>query len=127
MAEVPDELQYTADHEWVRGEASVDGIVTVGITEFAADALGDVVYVETPKVGAHVVAGDVCGELESTKAVSELFSPVTGVVVEVNDELDDAPELVNADAYGDGWIFRVRVTETAKDLIDAEAYAAVCE
>ena len=123
MPEIPDDLQYSEEHEWVRGDASAGSTVTVGITDYAADALGDVVYVEAPSVGAGVVAGEVCGELESTKAVSELYSPVTGTVTEVNGELDSAPDLVNSDAYGDGWIFKVELSEAASDLLDAGAYA----
>lgn len=107
---VPAELRYTEEHEWV----SIDGdVATIGITQYAASALGDVVYVNLPAVDATVTAGDPCGEVESTKSVSDLFAPVDGVVVEVNDELDDDPALVNAEPYGAGWMFRVRVPGSA--------------
>ncbi|WP_062313345.1 glycine cleavage system protein GcvH [Demequina rhizosphaerae] len=127
MSNVPEELAYSAEHEWVSGEPDAGAEVTVGITEHAAQALGDIVYVEAPRVGDTVVAGEVCGELESTKAVSELYSPVSGTVVAVNEALEGAPETLNSDAYGDGWIFKVEISETATDLLDAEAYAALTE
>jgi glycine cleavage system H protein len=104
---VPAELSYTEEHEWV----SVDGdTASVGITDYAAQQLGDVVYISLPAVGATVTAGEPCGEVESTKSVSDLYSPVDGQVTEVNEELDDDPGLVNAEPYGAGWMFRVRVT-----------------
>jgi glycine cleavage system H protein len=124
MAHVPDDLQYSAEHEWVRGEVSSGATVTVGITEHAADALGDVVYVEAPRVGDAVTAGQVCGELESSKAVSELYSPVTGVVVAVNEALNNAPGVINTDSYGEGWIFTVEVSDAGPTLLDAAAYSA---
>ena len=127
MANVPDELKYSAEHEWVAGDATVGSIVTVGITEHAAEALGDIVYVEPPQVGDTVTEADVCGELESTKAVSEMYSPVTGTVVDVNAALDGAPETVNTDAYGEGWIFKVEITAAPKALLDSEAYAAITD
>ena len=127
MANIPDELKYSAEHEWVAGDPSVGATVTVGITEHAAEALGDIVYAEPPTVGDTVTAGDVCGELESTKAVSELYSPVTGKVTEVNAALDSAPESINADAYGVGWIFKVELTATPKSLIGPEAYSALTD
>ncbi len=103
---VPAELQYTEEHEWV----SISGdVATVGITDYAASALGDVVYVNLPTAGSAVTAGEACGEVESTKSVSDLFSPVDGEVLEVNEELDDDPGLVNAEPYAAGWMFRVRV------------------
>jgi glycine cleavage system H protein len=103
---VPAELRYTEEHEWV----SIDGdVATVGITDYAATALGDVVYISLPATGSAVSAGDPCGEVESTKSVSDLFSPVDGEVIEVNEELDDDPGLVNAEPYGAGWMFRVRI------------------
>lgn len=123
MPETPEGLKYSAEHEWVRGDATAGSVVTVGITAYAADALGDVVYVEAPAVGTAVAAGQVCGELESTKAVSELYSPVTGTVVEVNPVMESAPETINSDVYGDGWIFTVELSEDASGLLDAEAYA----
>jgi glycine cleavage system H protein len=103
---VPAELHYTEEHEWV----SMSGdVATIGITGYAASALGDVVYVNLPAVDSAVTAGEPCGEVESTKSVSDLFSPVDGEVIEVNEELDDDPGLVNAEPYGAGWMFRVRV------------------
>jgi glycine cleavage system H protein len=108
--EYPDDLLYTADHEWVR----IDGdIVRVGITAFAQDALGDIVYVTLPDPGASVEARAVCGEVESTKSVSDVYAPVTGTVLTRNEALDGAPELVNSDPYGEGWMFEVRLAEPA--------------
>lgn len=127
MAHVPEELQYSEEHEWVSGELAEGSVVTIGITEHAAEALGDIVYVEFPSVGDSVSAGDVCGELESTKAVSEMYSPVTGEVVAVNEELSDAPETIGEDAYGEGWIFKVRLAEEPVGLLDSEAYAKITE
>ena len=122
MASVPEDLQYSAEHEWVDGEPAVGAAVTVGITAHAADALGDIVYVEGPAVGSTVTAGEVCGELESTKAVSELYSPITGTVTAVNEELASTPESINADPFGTGWIFKVDVTEEPQGLLNAAAY-----
>lgn len=121
---VPLDLHYTAEHEWVRvGE----GTATIGITEYAAQSLGDVVFVSLPNVGDAVTAGEPCGEVESTKSVSDLYSPVDGEVTEVNEELDGSPELVNSDPYTDGWMFRVKVTEgkLPADLLNAAAYEAL--
>jgi glycine cleavage system H protein len=118
----PQNLRYTAEHEWVSvGEG---GVVRVGITSFAQDALGDVVYVSLPSVGDTVSAGDSCGEVESTKSVSDLYAPLAGEVVAVNDALDRAPELVNADPYGQGWMYEVRLADqSALDaLMDVETY-----
>jgi glycine cleavage system H protein len=108
---VPAELRYTAEHEWVAIEGET---ATIGITDFAAQALGDVVFVSLPAVGATVSAGDPCGEVESYKSVSELYSPVTGEVTAVNEELTDDPALINAEPYHLGWIFRVRLTAAAE-------------
>ncbi len=119
MSDVPTHLQYTAEHEWIDGAAPA----TVGITRNAADALGDIVYLELPTVGSEVTAGAVIGEVESTKSVSELFSPVSGTVVEVNQEAVDEPSVVNREPYGAGWLFRVDVTSTG-ELLSAEEYAA---
>jgi len=116
----PDHLQYTAEHEWI--DASDPAVV--GITATAAEALGDIVYLELPEVGAEVTAGSVIGEVESTKSVSELFSPVTGTVVEVNQAAIEDPAVVNSDPYTDGWLFKVDVTSTG-DLLSAEQYAAL--
>ena len=118
---VPSDLQYTAEHEWVRVEGDV---VTVGITQYAADALGDVVYVDLPAVGASLTSGAVVGEVESTKSVGELFAPVSGEVVEANQAVVDAPETINADPYGDGWLVKVRVAETPA-LMSADEYRAL--
>jgi glycine cleavage system H protein len=120
----PDDLLYTAEHEWVRrGEA---GTVRVGITSFAQEALGDVVFVTLPEVGADVASGQACGEVESTKSVSDIYPPVQGTVTARNDALDASPELVNSDPYGEGWMFELRVGEEAAldSLLDAEAYRA---
>ena len=122
----PDELRYSEEHEWV----AVDGArARIGITDFAQDSLGDVVYVELPGVGANVMAHAGCAEIESTKSVSEIFSPVTGTIVEVNNALDDAPEHVNADPYGGGWIFVVEMADPAEvdGLLDAAGYRALVE
>jgi glycine cleavage system H protein len=123
--EYPQDLRYTAEHEWVR--VGSDGVARVGITAFAQDALGDVVYVSLPAVGDNVGAGDSCGEVESTKSVSDLFAPVSGEVVAVNATLDSAPELVNTDPYGEGWMYDVRPTEAgaAESLLDLAAYRAL--
>ncbi|WP_297081598.1 glycine cleavage system protein GcvH [uncultured Demequina sp.] len=127
MASIPEELKYSKEHEWVAGELTSGSVVTVGITAHASEALGDVVFAEPPAVGATVTAGDVCGELESTKAVSELFSPVTGTIVEVNEALENEPESINAEPYGSGWIFKVELSGAAEGLLDAAAYAEVSE
>lgn len=118
----PSDLRYTAEHEWVR---NVDGeAVRVGITSFAQDALGDVVYVSLPAVGDTVTAGDSCGEVESTKSVSDLYAPLGGEVVAVNEALENTPELVNSDPYGEGWMFEIRVQDPAEvdALLDPESY-----
>jgi len=124
---VPLELRYSTDHEWVRVEEG--GRVRVGITEYAQDALGDVVFVDLPAVGARVAAGDVFGEVESTKSVSELFAPLTGTVVAVNDELESSPERINEDPYGDGWICDLELADPAQldDLLTAGAYTVLIE
>ncbi|WP_084039076.1 glycine cleavage system protein GcvH [Demequina sp. NBRC 110053] len=127
MASIPEDLKYSKEHEWVSGDVAAGSVVTVGITAHAAEALGDVVFVEAPAVGSEVTAGAVCGELESTKAVSELYSPVTGTVTEVNAGLENAPEQINAEPYGDGWIFKVELSAGAEDLLDAAGYADVSE
>ena len=121
-ASYPTDLRYTPEHEWVKSTG--EDTVRVGITSFAQEALGDVVYVSAPSIGDAVTAGDSCGEVESTKSVSDLYSPLSGEVVAVNDALDATPELVNSDPYGDGWIFEVRVSDpaTIEGLMDATAY-----
>lgn len=114
----PTDLKYTDQHEWLR----IDGhVATVGITEFAAEALGDIVYVDLPVVGAMLTAGDSCGEIESTKSVSELYAPVDGEVLEVNAAVGDDPGLLNNDPFDQGWILKVRVSGTP-DLLDSSAY-----
>jgi len=118
---VPDDLQYTAEHEWVRLEGD---IATVGITQYAADALGDVVYVELPDVGSALTSGAIVGEVESTKSVGELYAPLDGEVVEANQGVVDAPETINADPYGDGWLVKLRVSEPPT-LMTADDYRAL--
>ncbi|MFG6401842.1 glycine cleavage system protein GcvH [Microbacterium sp. P04] len=118
-----DALSYTAEHEWV--DASTE-VVTVGITDFAADKLGDVVFVDLPAVGTVVAASAVCGEIESTKSVGELYAPLDGEVVEINDAVVDDPSLVNSDPYGAGWLLKLRVEASATDtLLDRAAYVAL--
>jgi len=127
MSEIPTELKYASSHEWARLEE--DGSITVGITDHAQDALGDVVYVEHPEVGTNVSAQQEAGVVESVKAASDIFAPVSGTVIAVNEALEDTPELVNQDPYGDGWFFRIEPDDIAEldDLLDHEAYAEVCE
>jgi glycine cleavage system H protein len=121
--EYPAGLRYTAEHEWLRSDGDT---VRVGITAFAQEALGDVVYVSLPSVGDSVVAGDTCGEVESTKSVSDLYAPVSGEVTAVNGALDGAPELVNNDPYGEGWMYELRPADAADvdALMDADAYTS---
>ena len=119
MSTIPEHLRYTTEHEWVTNEDPV----TIGITAVAADALGDIVFLELPAVGTAVIAGGVCGEIESTKSVSELYSPVTGTVVEVNEGAMTDPAVVNSDPYGAGWLIKVAATEVG-DLMTPEEYAA---
>ncbi|MEV8320578.1 glycine cleavage system protein GcvH [Streptomyces sp. NPDC059900] len=116
----PQQLRYSKEHEWL--SATEDGVATVGITEHAANALGDVVYADLPEAGAAVTAGETCGELESTKSVSDLYSPVTGEVVESNQDVTDDPSLVNSAPFEGGWLFKVRVSEEPKDLLSADEY-----
>ena len=119
----PDDLRYSKEHEWVRAE---DGRATIGITSFAADELGDIVFVELPEVGATLSQFGTFGVVESVKAVSDLYAPVSGEVVEVNEALRDTPELLNSDPFGEGWIARVELADAAEldSLMDAAAYAA---
>jgi glycine cleavage system H protein len=118
-----DALKYTAEHEWV----ALDGdVATVGITDYAAEQLGDIVYVDLPAAGSSITANDVCGEIESTKSVGELYAPLSGEVVETNDAVDSDPSLVNADAFGEGWLIKVRVDPAAVEaLLDRAAYTAL--
>ncbi|TMR95370.1 glycine cleavage system protein GcvH [Nonomuraea basaltis] len=124
MSNIPEDLSYTKEHEWVAGVE--DGLtVTVGITAYAAEALGDVVFVQLPEVSSIVEAGDSVGEVESTKSVSEIYTPVGGEIVEVNQAVVDDPSLANSDPYGEGWMFRVRMEGDAEDLLSAEEYTAL--
>ena len=125
--EFPEELRYTKEHEWARDEG--DGRVRVGITDFAQDALGDVVYVDVPEVGTEVKAGQAFGEVESTKSVSDVYAPVSGTVVERNGTLSDAPETVNDDPYGQGWMIVIEPTDRSEleALLDASAYQQFTE
>jgi glycine cleavage system H protein len=116
----PQQLRYTKEHEWLT--AAEEGVSTVGITEFAANALGDVVFVQLPEVGDTVSAGETCGELESTKSVSDLYAPVTGEVTETNQDVVDDPSLVNSAPFEGGWLFKVRVAQEPEDLLTADAY-----
>jgi len=122
--EYPADLRYTADHEWVKDQG--DGVVRIGISAFAQDALGDVVYVSLPTVGDTVAAGDSCGEVESTKSVSDLYAPLAGDVTAINEQLDATPELVNNDPYGEGWMYELKLADGASldGLQDVDAYKA---
>jgi glycine cleavage system H protein len=124
MADVPDDLKYTAEHEWARISGST---VRIGITDFAQESLGDVVYVSLPEVGTMITKGEPFGEVESTKSVSELFGPVDGTVTARNDTLDGQPEVINSDPYGAGWIIEVEVAETSQfdALLDAGTYGTL--
>jgi glycine cleavage system H protein len=119
----PEDLQYTKDHEWVR---NADEALRVGVTDYAQEALGDIVFVTLPEVGAEVTAGTPCGEIESTKSVSDVYAPVTGTVVARNESLDAAPELINSDPYGEGWMLDIRpaADAAAEGLLDAAQYQA---
>ncbi len=120
----PDDVKYTTEHEWVRDPGAAASSVRIGITDYAQDALGDIVYVSLPEVGVQVESGASVGELESTKSVSDVYAPLTGEVVARNDALDSAPELVNSDPYGEGWLFEVVPADRGQldDLMDADAY-----
>jgi glycine cleavage system H protein len=126
MSEVPSELKYTAEHEWVR-VSDGSAAVRVGITDYAQEALGDVVYVSLPEVGTTVSAGSACGEIESTKSVSDLYAPLSGKITARNEALDDQPELINSDAYGEGWLIEIEPADDADfdSLLDAAAYGAL--
>jgi glycine cleavage system H protein len=122
----PDDLKYTAEHEWLRRPGAAESSVRVGITDYAQEALGDIVYVSLPEAGQEVEKGSPVGELESTKSVSDIYSPVSGTVAARNESLDGSPELVNSDPYGEGWLFEVVLAEGAaaevEDLMDASTY-----
>jgi glycine cleavage system H protein len=119
MSSIPNELSYTKEHEWV---SSADLTFTMGITDYAQAALGDIVYVQLPKVGESVVAGKVCGEVESTKSVSDIYAPVSGTIVAINDALSNSPESINSDPYGAGWLAKIEVTAAPSDLLTAAQY-----
>lgn len=123
MSDTPSDLKYIDTHQWVRVHA--DGTATVGITDFAQDQLGDVVYIGVPEVGETVTGGEEAGVAESVKSASDVFSPVTGEVIEINENLEDEPEKVNEDPYGDGWMFKVKLADQGElnGLMDADAYA----
>jgi glycine cleavage system H protein len=121
---VPEDLAYSSDHEWIRADGSR---AKVGITDYAQDALGDVVYVQLPEVGAEVKAGEAIAEVESTKSVSDIFAPVSGTIVEINSDLADAPERLNEDPYGEGWIFVIETVDGATELLGADAYRTLIE
>ncbi|MES1943845.1 glycine cleavage system protein H [Salinisphaera sp. PC39] len=127
MSDVPSELKYTKSHEWV--DAAGDGTVTIGVTDYAQQALGDLVFVELPEAGETLDAGDACAVVESVKAASDVYAPLAGEVVEVNEQLAESPELVNEDPYGQGWLFKLSLTDEGAldDLLDAEAYQAVVD
>ncbi|GAA0477220.1 glycine cleavage system protein GcvH [Streptomyces sp. NPDC046215] len=118
----PQQLRYTKEHEWLT--AAEEGVATVGITEFAANSLGDVVFAQLPAVGDTITAGESCGELESTKSVSDLYAPVTGEVVEANQDVVDDPSLVNSAPFEGGWLFKVKITDEPADLMSADEYTA---
>ena len=128
MAEIPQDLKYTADHEWVQSVGP--GTVRVGVTSHATEQLGDIVFVSLPAVGTRLGAGDACAELESTKSVSDVFAPLDGVIAAINEELSDAPETINAEPFGDGWLFEMGLDDpdSALDgLLDAATYQSVLE
>ena len=123
MIELPEDVLFTAEHEWVRIGSST--VARIGVTAYATGELGDIVYVSLPTVGSSVVAGDSCGELESTKSVADIFAPVSGVVVRINETVADEPELIGQDPFGEGWLFDVELADTSEldDLLDEDAYA----
>jgi len=127
MSQSPQELRYVSSHEWVRLED--DGTATICITDHAQEALGDVVFVELPEVGAQLGAGDEAGVVESVKAASDIYAPIGGEIIAINENLEDSPEVINADPYGDGWFFRMRLDDVADldQLMSAEQYDASCE
>lgn len=124
MSDVPSELRYTKSHEWIRDEG--DGTVTIGITDHAQELLGDLVFVELPEVGADLTAGDACCVVESVKAASDVYAPLTGEVLEVNEVLADSPEIINDSAFDDGWLFKIQLASEVEleELMDADAYEA---
>ncbi|MGQ8364751.1 glycine cleavage system protein GcvH [Glaciecola sp. 1036] len=127
MSNIPQELRYANTHEWIRSEG--DGVFTIGITEHAQELLGDMVFLDLPDVGDAVTTGDDCAVAESVKAASDIYAPISGEVIAVNEDLEDSPELVNSDPYGDGWLFKIKAddAEEVEGLLDAEGYAGVIE
>ena len=127
MSDVPLELGYATTHEWAKQDE--EGLIVIGISDHAQDALGDIVYVELPEIGQQIVVGEEAGVVESVKAASDIYAPVSGAVAEINEALEDSPETVNQDPYGDGWFFKLKVTDEREldDLLDAEAYQELCE
>lgn len=127
MSDIPSELRYVDTHEWARLEE--DGTVTIGITDHAQEALGDIVYVELPELDTDGIAGDEAGVVESVKAASDVYYPITGTVIAVNSALAESPEIINTDPYGEGWFYKLKPNDPADldDLLDAEGYAEVCE
>jgi glycine cleavage system H protein len=123
MSNIPADLKYTKEHEWVRDLPS--GNISMGITDFAQGALGDIVYVQLPKIGEQITSGKVCGEVESTKSVSEIFAPVSGKVISINDSLSNSPELINSDPYNTGWLLEIELTEAATDLLTPVEYGQI--
>ena len=124
MSLIPSDLSFTKEHEWVA--STTDALrIRMGITDYAQGALGDIVYVQMPKVGENVTADKVCGEVESTKSVSEIFAPVSGVIVAINEELSNAPELINSDPYGAGWLVEIAVPTEPEGLLSAAEYGAI--
>ena len=123
MSEIPEQLSYTAEHEWM----AHGDVTTVGITAFAVEELGEIVFVELPAVGDTVTAGTPCGEIESTKAVSEIYAPMNGEVLEINDALESSPETLGEDPYGDGWLFKMKTDEGEYALLDAAGYQALID
>ena len=123
MSNTPEGVKYTKEHEWVLDNP--DGSVRMGITDYAQGALGDIVYVQLPKVGSTIKGGSVCGEVESTKSVSEIYAPVGGTVVKVNEKLESNPELINSDPYGDGWIAEISDVDKSEPLLSAGEYSAL--
>ncbi len=123
MSEIPEELSYTAEHEWIKH----DDVTIVGITAFAVEELGEIVFVELPSVGDQVTAGTPCGEIESTKAVSEIYAPMNGEITEVNDALETSPETLGADPYGEGWLFKMTTDGGEYALLDANGYRSLID
>jgi glycine cleavage system H protein len=126
LVNIPADLRYSSDHEWIRQDGNT---VTIGITEFAQDSLGDVVFVEAPEASSVVIAGDSFTEVESTKSVSDIYAPVSGPIVAINEKLDDTPELLNSDPYGDGWLCSIEMSDPSQldGLMDADSYRALTE